>query len=181
MTDTNDLVARLRAYEPYNHFKDGPLIREAADTIERLTIERDEARLRGDVHQGPMQGFAAIDPATANVDWRARATNLAAEIARLTRERDEAQRENMDMVWQRRSAEFRARVDEKRIAKLESERDEARAAALEEAAKVADARELHWSEDAEQSNSGAAAHIFRRKADAAEQIAAAIRALKEPT
>jgi hypothetical protein len=89
MTDTNDLVARLRAYEPYNHFKDGPLIREAADTIERLTIERDEARLRGDVHQGPMQGFAAIDPATANVDWRARATNLAAEIARLTRERDE--------------------------------------------------------------------------------------------
>jgi hypothetical protein len=44
MTDTNDLVARLRAYEPYNHFKDGPLIREAADTIERLTIERDEAR-----------------------------------------------------------------------------------------------------------------------------------------
>jgi hypothetical protein len=53
-----------------------------------------------------------------------------------------------------------------------------RADVLEEAAKVADARELRWSEDAEQSNSGTAAHIFRRKADAAEQIAAAIRALK---
>jgi hypothetical protein len=53
-----------------------------------------------------------------------------------------------------------------------------RAEVLEEAAKVADARELRWSEDAEQSNSGTAAHIFRRKADAAEQVAAAIRALK---
>lgn len=53
-----------------------------------------------------------------------------------------------------------------------------RDAALEEAAKVADARELRWSEDAEQSNSGTAAHIFRRKADAAEQIAAAIRSMK---
>jgi hypothetical protein len=42
MTDTTDLVARLRAYEPYNHFKDGPLIHEAADAIERLTRERDE-------------------------------------------------------------------------------------------------------------------------------------------
>jgi cell division protein FtsB len=67
-----------------------------------------------------MQGFAAIDPATANVDWRARATNLAADVERLTRERDEAQRENMDMVWQRRSAEFRAEAAEARIAKLEA-------------------------------------------------------------
>jgi len=47
MTDTTELVTRLRAYEPYNHFKDGPLIREAADTIERLTRERDEADERG--------------------------------------------------------------------------------------------------------------------------------------
>jgi hypothetical protein len=43
-----------------------------------------------------------------------------ARIAELTRERDEAQRENMDMVWQRRSAEFRADAAEARIAKMEA-------------------------------------------------------------
>ena len=53
-----------------------------------------------------------------------------------------------------------------------------RAEVLEEAAKVADARELRWLEDAEQSSSGSAERIFRRKADAAELIAFAIRAMK---
>ena len=173
-TDTNDLVARLRSYarDQGGWHNIDETCEAAADIVERLLRERDEARLRGDVHQGPMQGFAAIDPATANVDWRARATNLAADvdrltrerdqerharqlhsaeiarltierdearggrearhrawleakarIAELTRERDEAQRENMDMVWQRRSAEFRAKAAEARITKLEAALD----------------------------------------------------------
>ena len=93
--DTADQVKRLRIKsdmlrmgEPIAFGSDADALDEAADAIERLTRERDEARLRGDVHQGPMQGFAAIDPATANVDWQARATNLAADVERLTRERD---------------------------------------------------------------------------------------------
>jgi hypothetical protein len=109
--------------------------------------------------------------------------DAADAIAKLTRERDEARaafdaKTAAQIIVALQEADLR-RKD--RIAELTRERDEAREAALEEAAKVADARELHWSEDAEQSSSGAAAHIFRRKADAAEQIAAAIRALKEPT
>jgi hypothetical protein len=80
----NDIDLCRMAQAPCNALLD------AETRIAELTRERDEARLRGDVHQGPMQGFAAIDPATANVDWRARATNLAADVERLTRERDEA-------------------------------------------------------------------------------------------
>jgi hypothetical protein len=53
-----------------------------------------------------------------------------AEIERLTRERDEAQRENIDMMWQRRRADERATDAEARIDALEVEnarlRDEAR-------------------------------------------------------
>ena len=56
--------------------------------------------------------------------WLDTAVPQAADtIERLTRERDEAQRENMDMVWQRRSAEFRAEAAEARIAKLEAALD----------------------------------------------------------
>ena len=58
----------------------------------------------------------AQSPCNALLDAEAR-------IAELTRERDEAQRDNMDMVWQRRSAEFRAEAAEARIAKLEAALD----------------------------------------------------------
>jgi hypothetical protein len=77
MTDTTELVARLRAYEPYNHFKDGPLIREAADTIERLTRERDEARaacaMNNDTHlrisADYTQTIRALETRIAKLEW----------------------------------------------------------------------------------------------------------------
>jgi hypothetical protein len=108
-----------------------------------------------------MQGFAAIDPATANVDWRARATNLAADVDRLTRERDQERH-----ARQLHSAE---------IARLTIERDEARAAALEEAAKVADGMRLDLSGPYPADRED---YHFN---DALEQAAENIRALKEPT
>lgn len=40
----NDIVERLRNYRPFNHFRDGPLVSEAAGEIERLRREVQEAR-----------------------------------------------------------------------------------------------------------------------------------------
>jgi hypothetical protein len=41
-----DIVERLHNYRPFNHFKDGPLVRDAAAEIERLRREVQEARAK---------------------------------------------------------------------------------------------------------------------------------------
>jgi hypothetical protein len=78
MTDTTDLVARLR--DQWDMIQLGEDAYEAADAIERLTKERDEARSRfNDIDLCRM----AQAPCNALLDAETR-------IAELTRERDEA-------------------------------------------------------------------------------------------
>jgi hypothetical protein len=129
MTDTTELVARLRnAYAVVAEFPEKRatgfldllelrnMVPQAADAIERLTRERDEARQWVEDVKNVQENANAEGYAEAKAHYEAR-------IAELTRERDEAQRENMDMVWQRRSAEFRAKAAEARIIKLEAALD----------------------------------------------------------
>jgi hypothetical protein len=84
----------------------------------------------------PMAGIGSFPPCVA--EPTAKELEAADTIERLMHERDEAQRENMNMVWQRRSAEFRADSAEARIAELITLIADVRALALEDAAKVAD-------------------------------------------
>jgi hypothetical protein len=131
MTDTTDLVARLR--DQWDMIQLGEDAYEAADAIERLTKERDEARSRfNDIDLCRM----AQAPCNALLDAETR-------IAELTRERDEA-----------------------RVA--------ARVAALEEAAKVALGEMYGFAPD-QLTEHGVG---YER---ACKDIAAAIRALKEPS
>jgi uncharacterized protein (UPF0335 family) len=112
MSTTDKLVFNLLD----QHDMLGPIALEAADAIERLTRERDEARQWVEDVKNVQENANAEGYAEAKAHYEAR-------IAELTRERDEAQRENMDMVWQRRSAEFRAKAAEARIIKLEAALD----------------------------------------------------------
>jgi chromosome segregation ATPase len=98
---------------------------ELADAIERLTRERDQERHARQLHSAEIARLTIErDEARGGREARHRAwLEAKARIAELTRERDEAQRENMDMVWQRRSAEFRAKAAEARITKLEAALD----------------------------------------------------------
>ncbi len=145
MTD-NELVARLREWDhcwPARWLDTA--VPQAADAIERLTRERDEARSRfNDIDLCRM----AQSPCNALLDAETR-------IAELTRERDEARggREVRHRAWLEAKA---------RIAELITLIADVRAMALEDAAKVAEAP-------------------TDKPARCREDIAAAIRALKEPT
>jgi hypothetical protein len=123
-TDTADLVARLRAgpliynrgpdYEPLK-IPPSQQALEIADTIERLTRERDEARAKA----GHLTTLLDQQMGTPCEQIR-----HAQEVEQLTRERDDARLKAVKVD----QGIARAVIDgRERIAKLERERDEARA------------------------------------------------------
>jgi hypothetical protein len=157
MTDTAKLAANLRDQNDMI----GPIAFEAADTIERLTRERDEAR----------DGREARHRA-----W----LEAKARIAELTRERDEARQWLLVVENEQENANTEGYAEAKahyeaRIAELITLIADVRALALEDAAKVADGMRLDLSGPYPADRED---YHFN---DALEQAAENIRALKEPT
>lgn len=90
MRDINktDLVARLRGYaEDYDVVGDATVangLREAADAIEALARERDEARTQVSLASDPAYLATVIDKVgMVDAEWKVRAESAAAEISRL--------------------------------------------------------------------------------------------------
>lgn len=92
MPDINktDLVTRLRALNETYGLRSDPLgycagfCREAADAIEALVRERDEARTQVSLASDPAYLATVIDKVgMVDAEWKVRAESAAAEISRL--------------------------------------------------------------------------------------------------